>query len=708
MDSNALRSRSVSGESPPPTGACFGREELIEKIIRLGETLTPVALIGAGGIGKTAIALTVLHDSRIKERFGDNRRFIRCDQFLPSSVHLLNRLSNVIGAGVENAEDLTPLRPFLSSKEILVVLDNAESILDPQGTDAQKIYAMVEELSRFKTVWLCITSRITTVPRHCKRLVIPTLSIEAACSIFYGIYDEGERSDIVSNLLRRLEFHALSITLLATVAFHNMWGYDRLAKEWDAHRTQILRTDYDESLAATIELSLASPTFLGLGPKAHDLLSVIAFFPQGVNENDLDWLLLIIPDGTKVFDKFCALSLTNRDNGFVTMLAPLRDYLSPKDPKSSPLLSVIKDYYFTRMAVILDPNKPSFKQSQWIASEDENVEHLLDVFTTIDADSDAIWAACANFTRHLIWHKNRPVSLRSKIEGIPDNHPSKPECLFELSRLSHLIGNCVGRKTLLTHALKLYRRWRNTYWVAQTLRHLSDVNRRLGLIEEGISQAKEALEISEQFGCTRGRGDFLINLALLLRSDGQLDAAKEALSRTIDLCTGGDNQFLVCRSHRVLGGVYRLEGEVEKAVYHFEIALEIGSSFNWHDALFFTHMELMELLRNEGKFDDAFIHIERAKFYAAGSLLDLGCAAEHQARILFMQGRLEEAKSEALCAADLYEKVGAVEVSEECRRLSRQIEESRLAKSPLDNQALTVSTPPTVRFPACVDFSFYA
>ena len=661
------------GESPPPAPrACFGREELIEKAVGLAENLEPIALIGAGGIGKTSIALSVLHDDRIKKRFGENRRFIRCDQFPASHIRFLARLSKVIGAGVENPEDLAPLRPLLSSKEMFIVLDNAESILDLQGSNGQEIHTVVNELCQFKTICLCITSRITTVPRYCKRPPIPTLSMDAARGIFYGIYDDAERSKIIDDLLQRLDFHALSIMLLATTASDNGWDYGRLAKEWDEHRAQVLRTDYNESLTTTIELSLNSPTFCKLGPNARGLLGIVAFFPQGVDEKNLDWLFPTIPDRKDIFDKFCSLSLTYRSNGFITMLAPIRDYLGLQDPKPSPLLGATKDHYFTRLSVDVYPGKPGFEEARWIVSEDANVEHLLDVFTSIDANSGDTWEACAHFMDHLKWHKPRPTVLMPKIEGLPDDHHSKPRCLISLSRLFDQAGNDTERKRLLICALGLGRRRGDDYQVARALRELADANRLLRLYKEGIQQAKEGSEIYKQLGDTAGQAECLATLAWTLRDVGQLGAAEDTASRAIDLVE--DQGLLACHSHRILGEVYKSKGDKEKAIRHLEAALGIASPLNWHSQLFWIHEALSELFRDEDKFNDANAHIEQAKSHAAGYPYNLGRAMEMQAWIWFLQGKFEDARSESSRALEIYEKLGALKDAEDWRHNLRWLD----------------------------------
>ncbi|KAF9791098.1 hypothetical protein BJ322DRAFT_1208324 [Thelephora terrestris] len=671
---NSTQASISPGESPPPAPKdFFGRNDLIEEIVGRAEEMGSIALIGAGGIGKTAIALAVLHDDRIKHRFGDNRRFIRCDKFSASYASFLAQLSKVVGSGIKNPDDLAPLRPILSSKPMILFLDNAESILDPRGTEAQDIYNVVEELSQFSNISLGITSRISTIPTQCKRLEIPTLSMEAACDIFYSTYGSDKRSEVIDDLLRRLDFHTLSIKLLATAASHNMWDHDRLAREWDARRAQVLRTNFNESLAATIDLSLASPTFHHLDSKARELLGVVAFFPQGIAESNLEWLFPTISNRTDIFDTFCILSLTSRSSGFVTMLAPIRDYLLPQHPKLSPLLCAARDCYFTRLSVDVHPEKPRFGEARWITSEDVNAEHLLDVFTSIDANSDDVWDVCFHFVEHLVWLKPRRTVLGLKVEALPDDHCSKPKCLFQLARLFEYVGDYAEENRLLTHTLTLERRRGDDCKVAETLKFLCEANRMQGHRGEAIQHVKEAIEINERLRDTIGQANCWNDLAFALFDDRQVDAAEDAAFRAINLVSEKAQESLVCNSHQLLGMVYNSKGEVEKAIHHFETGLEIASSFNRHDYLFWLHYGLVDTFYTHRRYDEANTRIEQLKFRAADNLYYLGRAVNMQAWIWYRQGRPEEAEPEALRALEAYENVGAANDAEFCRSLLQSI-----------------------------------
>ena len=687
----------MSGESPPPPPrACFGRDELIEKIVDLAEQLTPFALIGPGGIGKTSIALTVLHHDRIKRRFGDNRRFIRCDQFPASRSHLLSQLSKVIGAGVKNPEDLAPLRPFLSSREMIIFLDNAESILDPQEANAQEIYDVAEELSQFDNICFCITSRISTIPTSYETLDIPTLSIEAAQNTFHAIYKNGDRhSDQVNTILEQLDFHPLSITLLATVAHHSKWDTDRLTSEWGRRRIDVLQTRHNKSLATTIELSLGSPMFRELGPDARELLGVIAFLPRGVNEKNIDWLLPSLSDRPDIFDDLCILSLTYRSNGFITMLAPLRDYLHPKDPTSSPLLLATKDRYFSRLAVRFGPNIPGFDKARWITSEDTNVEHLLDVFTSVDASSADIWTACVHFMRHIYWYKPQLIVLGPKIEALPDDHQSKPQCLRALSQLFDSVGNRAEYKRLLNHTLRLWRERGDDLGVAQTLSFLSHANRTMRHYKEGIQQAREALGIYEQLNQVSGQLDCQRELAWLLYEDKQLDAAEEVASQVVNSISNTRNPFEVCSCYRLLGNICWSKGNTEGAINHFETAIGIATTSNSHTQLFWNHFNLAELFFRQKRFDDAHAHIERSKSFAINDPHRLGSAMEKTARFWYEQHKFEEARSEALRAAEVYAKIGATKYVEYCRAILRKIEAAlKTSHRPDFNGELLGTLPP--------------
>ena len=128
-------------------------------------------------------------------------------------------------------------------------------------------------------------------------------------------------------------------------------------------------------------------------------------------------------------------------------------------------------------------------------SKDVNVEQLLDVFTTIDANLRSVWDACKSFTGHLYWHKPRLTLLGPRIEELPAGHPYKPLSFLWLSRLFGRIGNHIERKRALTRPLGLWRGWGGDHPVAQVLGELSGANRLLGLHKKGI----QCLEASKSY-----------------------------------------------------------------------------------------------------------------------------------------------------------------------------------------------------------------
>jgi len=112
----------------------------------------------------------------------------------------------------------------------------------------------------------------------------------------------------------------------------------------------------------------------------------------------------------------------------------------------------------------------------------------------------------------------------------------------------------------------------------------------------------------------------------------------------------------------------------DKAIFHFQAAIDIATPFDWHYDLCWAHYSLAKLFLDEEKFDDAQSHIQHTKPHVIDNQYLLARVVHLQAGFWYKQGRRREVKSEALSAIDIYERIGAVGDLEECRRLLSRIE----------------------------------
>ena len=302
---------------------CFSREEVVNEILDLTDQIVSAALYGTIGVGKSFVALIVLHHDRTKAIFGRNRHFVHCNNLNDSPKDFLGRLSEA--TGTSRTTDMEQLRSHLeSSPPHLLVLDGVDPILDPLTPEAEQISAIIEELGCNQHVCLVTTSRIKHDIHGFYPVVVSTLSKDSARGTFYNLCNLG-KSPEVDDLIERLDFHPLFIDLLARSVRENNWDVKALLDAWGDDQGA-LRTKYRQRLKEALEQSFCSPTIQGLGPTAQDVLNRIAAFPNAVEERMLDNIFPEITGVEAVIDALCRFSLIYREGGFVKMHSPFQFY----------------------------------------------------------------------------------------------------------------------------------------------------------------------------------------------------------------------------------------------------------------------------------------------------------------------------------------------------------------------------------------------
>ena len=154
---------------PSPLTPLLGREAEVEAAAALLDdpAVRLVTLTGPGGIGKTRMALELA--SRTAERYGDGARFV--------PLAAIDAASRVVPAIAQALGVVDDLAEHLASRELLLVVDNLEQVLDA----APDLAALLATAPR---VTLLATSRAPLRIAGERELAVSPLAREPAVELF--------------------------------------------------------------------------------------------------------------------------------------------------------------------------------------------------------------------------------------------------------------------------------------------------------------------------------------------------------------------------------------------------------------------------------------------------------------------------------------------------------------------------------------------
>jgi tetratricopeptide (TPR) repeat protein len=426
----------------------YGRDDLVAELTNLVINDEHLALIGPGGMGKSSVAKAILHEPLIIEKFADRRFFVTYDGLDPSTITFetfMTRFARCLGIEIAGTEPVRQISTFLRSASALVVLDNAETFEEASALSVLgDIPQAIAELANIPGVILVLTSRSRRNAPNVQWITkdIPPLDSSSAQAVFFQIYQHAscrKAEEDIKGLLKELDFHPLSINILANAAQQNGWSPTTLLKRWSNLRSKVLDGGKGklQSLSDTMQLSLSSPSVQNLGEDGLRVLAVIAFLPQGLNENLASDLLSSLPQIDAMCDVLCMQSLIYRQDNFLKVLAPIRHYVrdSLQAPDSA-CLQEIRDFYYHTVTSCSEGRN---QYADIIISDYLNIEHIVAFnLANIPDSPEETYHTCWQFLKCLQWHFPRPTTLTPVISNIVENPSTwtlKARCLSNLAQL---------------------------------------------------------------------------------------------------------------------------------------------------------------------------------------------------------------------------------------------------------------------------------
>ncbi|KAJ7759052.1 P-loop containing nucleoside triphosphate hydrolase protein, partial [Mycena metata] len=356
-------SNSISMLPAEPKIFCGRESEVADILKNIRESTPRIAILGAGGMGKTSLAQTVLHREEIVIRYQENRLFVPCDT-AASKVEL----AGLIGAhlGMKAGKDLTRavIHRLSEGPPTLLILDNLETVWEP-AESRKEVEEFLSLLADMPSLTLIITMRGAERPSKVQwtRPFLPPLeplAQDAARKMFIDIAEDRHTMAEIDQVLQLTDNMPLSVSLLAHAV--DVEGCIAILSRWQREHTSVISEGYDRrsNLELSISLSLASPRITST-PHTQELLSLLSMLLDGLSDVELKQSNFAIQD---VLDCKRALLRTalayTDDRKRLKALVPIREYMSKFLPPTAKIIRpLFKHFQELLQLYIADGGKQS-------------------------------------------------------------------------------------------------------------------------------------------------------------------------------------------------------------------------------------------------------------------------------------------------------------------------------------------------------------
>ncbi len=594
---------------PQAPNSFVGREDQLAELLRLVEETRALTLCGAGGIGKTRLALQL--SAAAVDAFPDGVWFVELSDLRQAEL-VVSRVASVIGVSEERSQPLLEtLAAALQPRRMLLALDNCEHLIDACAQVCQRLLATAPGLRLLVTsreplrvaaekVWQVPALSIApdnaaATPAEVTRYEAVRLFTERAAASLPGFAIGPANAGAVASLCRALEGIPLAIELAAarvralsieqisarlTDRFGLLTTGDRTAPA--RQRTLRGTIDWSHELLSHPEQILLRrlSVFAGWSLEMAEEVCADEAIPAG---DILDLLAALVDKSLVVLEPEALGQARYR------LLRTIREYAAGR------LAEAGESVAFQRRLCGYVLRTSEQNQAIGMARVPAPWPARVDVFRRYDVDVGNVWQVLA----WCLAASDAEAGLRictavspcwiargAFAEGgewlesfLALDAPSVPAGIRGAAQVARaqltLSSDPAAAGSCAAGGLSLCRSAGDAFWTAAALNLLAEVALHRGRMADAVSRVDEVLAVAQEAGDGWHEGYALGTRAAVAGLQGRLREAQQLASASMTVMRRIDQRWGVARSLLGLGDVARLRRDPAGAHARYLEALPI-------------------------------------------------------------------------------------------------------------------------------------